>query len=83
MRVVLCTDTYPPQVNGVARTLARLAAYLQREGHAVLLLAPQDERTRSEDGVVHLPALSLPLYPELKLALLLLPLPVPYRCSNG
>lgn len=73
MRVVLCTDTYPPQVNGVARTLARLVAYLQREGHAVLVLAPQDERARPEDGVVRLPALPLPLYPELKLALPLFP----------
>ncbi|TVP43794.1 MAG: glycosyltransferase family 1 protein, partial [Gemmatimonadales bacterium] len=35
MRVALFTDTYPPQVNGVARTLARLVRHLEEAGHEV------------------------------------------------
>jgi len=38
VRIALFTDTYPPQVNGVARTLARLVRHAREEGHEVALV---------------------------------------------
>lgn len=38
MRIALFTDTYPPQVNGVARTLARLVEHARGHGHEVALV---------------------------------------------
>ncbi len=42
------TDTYPPEVNGVALTLARLVDGLRRRGHRVSIVCPRrwtDERS--------------------------------------
>ena len=65
MRLALFTDTYEPDVNGVARTLARWVDYLKRQGFPVLylLLTPP-------------PAMGMPLWHLLKdLQAYLLPLP--------
>ena len=43
-RICLVTETYPPEINGVALTLARLAGGLRARGHAVLLGAPPPAR---------------------------------------
>jgi hypothetical protein len=39
-RICLVTETYPPEINGVALTLARLAGGLRARGHAVSWCAP-------------------------------------------
>ena len=39
--VCLVTDTYPPEINGVALTLARLARGLRERGHAVSVVRPR------------------------------------------
>ena len=72
MRVALFSDTYPPQVNGVSRTLARLVEHLERGGHQVALISPAagGDGARSEGSpTLHLriPGIPLPLYPELLL----------------
>ncbi len=59
MRVVLVTDAWEPQVNGVVRTLSRVVAELRDMGHEVEVIAPSD-------GFRTMP---LPTYPEIKLAL--------------
>jgi hypothetical protein len=38
MRIALVTETYPPEVNGVAMTLGRLADGLRRRGHDLHLV---------------------------------------------
>src|SRR5215475_10283812 len=38
--ICIVTDTYPPEVNGVAMTLARLVSGLRDLGHAVSVLRP-------------------------------------------
>jgi glycosyltransferase involved in cell wall biosynthesis len=58
MRVLLVTDAWYPQVNGVVRTLETVTTILRRQGHEVHLLTPQ--------GFVTLPC---PTYPEIRLAL--------------
>ena len=40
MRILLATDAWPPQVNGVVRTLTHLVAELERLGHSVTTLHP-------------------------------------------
>ena len=58
MRIVIVTDAWEPQVNGVVRTLRSVRAELERMGYHVALLTP--DRFRS---------LPCPTYPEIRLAL--------------
>ena len=41
LRVAVVTETYPPEVNGVANTLARMVEGLRERGHAVQLVRPR------------------------------------------
>ncbi|MBK5930991.1 glycosyltransferase [Halochromatium salexigens] len=41
LHVALVTETYPPEINGVANTLAQLARGLERRGHHVSLVRPR------------------------------------------
>lgn len=45
MKVVIVTDAWRPQVNGVVRTLAATVRELQVAGHEVALVTPNDFRT--------------------------------------
>jgi len=58
MRVLVATDAWHPQVNGVVRTYERLALEAPSFGFEVCFLAPPHFRT-----------LPLPTYPEIRLAL--------------
>lgn len=58
MRVLLATDAWYPQVNGVVRTLARVRDELTAAGVTVEVVAP--------DGFRSIPC---PTYPEIRLAL--------------
>ncbi|MGK5531443.1 glycosyltransferase family 1 protein, partial [Streptomyces sp. URMC 129] len=40
MRIVLITESYPPDVNGVAHCALQTAAHLTRRGHHPLVVAP-------------------------------------------
>jgi glycosyltransferase involved in cell wall biosynthesis len=60
MRILIATDAWHPQVNGVVRTYERVAAELEQLGHAVDFITPNGFRT-----------VPLPTYPEIKLALIL------------
>ena len=39
--ICIVTETYPPEVNGVAMTLARLVEGLRTQGHAVSVVRPR------------------------------------------
>src|SRR6201987_5354994 len=45
MRIMIVTDAWFPQTNGVVNTLAQTAAWLVRFGHEVRITAPRDLRT--------------------------------------
>ena len=59
MRLILVTDAWAPQTNGVVRTLMRTREELTGMGHQVEVISP--------DMFVGFPC---PTYPEIKLALL-------------
>ncbi|MQS09454.1 glycosyltransferase family 1 protein, partial [Streptomyces sp. IF17] len=40
MRVVIVTESYPPDVNGVAHCALQTARHLVRRGHHPLVIAP-------------------------------------------
>ncbi len=43
MRVAMVTETYPPEINGVAMTMGRIVTGLQARGHAVQLIRPRQQ----------------------------------------
>jgi glycosyltransferase involved in cell wall biosynthesis len=74
LRVAMVTETYPPEVNGVAMTTGRVVAGLLRLGHRLQLVRPRqggaDEPTQG-DGFEEVLARGLPIprYPHLKMGL--------------
>jgi glycosyltransferase involved in cell wall biosynthesis len=65
--ICIVTETYPPEVNGVALTLARLVEGLGTQGHAVSVVRPRQRMSDgpSDDGDVQVtlvPGLPLPGY---------------------
>ena len=57
-RILIATDAWSPQVNGVVRTLVSLVDQLRGRGHVVKVVSPSDFRT-----------VPCPTYPEIRLAL--------------
>jgi glycosyltransferase involved in cell wall biosynthesis len=57
-RILLITDAWAPQVNGVVRTLEALSAELVAMGHDVRIVSPQNQFT-----------IPVPTYPEIRLAI--------------
>jgi glycosyltransferase involved in cell wall biosynthesis len=57
MKIVIVSDAWYPQVNGVVRTLDSLAAELGRLGHDVVFITPERFKT-----------IPCPSYPEIRLA---------------
>src|SRR5262245_12627839 len=41
LRAAVVTETYPPEVNGVAMTIGRMVAGLQERGHQLQLVRPR------------------------------------------
>ena len=65
-RILVATDAWHPQVNGVVRTLVTTAEAAKAFGVDVSFLTPQSFRT-----------FAMPSYPDLRLAL-----PIPRRLRN-
>ncbi|GAB3658795.1 glycosyltransferase family 4 protein [Glycomyces tarimensis] len=65
MKVALVTESFPPQVNGVARSVARTAEHLAERGHEPVVIAPAPgagPRPVYPCPVVHVPSLPVPAY---------------------
>jgi glycosyltransferase involved in cell wall biosynthesis len=70
LHVALVTETYPPEVNGVALTLARLVGGLREQGCRVQLVRPRqngDDTGGPDEFLV--PGLPIPGYPGLRFGL--------------
>lgn len=70
LALTLVSETYPPDINGVATTLQRLVGSLRERGHTVDLVCPRNGAPR-ELGVnaLEVPGLGLPFYREITLGL--------------
>ncbi len=69
MRIALVTETFPPEVNGVAMTLSRLVGGLRARGHVVEVVRPRQthEIGSTEDFLV--PGFAIPFYASLRVGM--------------
>jgi glycosyltransferase involved in cell wall biosynthesis len=78
MRILFCTDTYPPQVNGVSVVTAISVAGLQNRGWECAVVAPRypsngasvftESGTGGEAVLESVPSVAMPRYPDIRLA---------------
>jgi glycosyltransferase involved in cell wall biosynthesis len=75
LKVALVTETYPPEVNGVAATFARIVQGLRERGHQLHLVRPRQSRSDQPEAATPLwqetlvRGLPIPRYPELRMGL--------------
>lgn len=74
MKLAIVTETFPPEVNGVAMTFGTIARELGRRGHQLTIYRPRrDDLTnrdpRPEYQEVPLPGMAIPGYPLLRFGL--------------
>jgi len=75
MRIAIITESFPPDVNGVAHCVVRVAENLVRKGHHPLVIAPESARaTPGADNqfpypVKRVKSVRLPGYPSFRLGL--------------
>ena len=68
LRVAVVTETYPPEINGVAMTICRMVAGLQQRQHQIQLRRPRQSQRDY--------AASEPNFEEVLLALILIPIAI-------
>lgn len=74
LRIAIVTETFPPEVNGVAMTLGRIVDGLLRRGHSVQLVRPRqvhESTIKPSEGLdeVLCRGIQLPAYKELRFGL--------------
>ena len=75
MRIAIITESFPPDVNGVAHCVVRVAEHLARKGHHPLVIAPESGRaalgadSQFPFPVERVPSVPLPGYPTFRLGL--------------
>lgn len=75
LRVAIVTETYPPEVNGVAVTIASFISGLRERGHDIQLIRPRQgsDQAATADAdspdLILMRGLPIPNYPQLKMGL--------------
>lgn len=72
MRIGIVSETYPPEINGVALTVHSLAAGLAARGHSVDLIRPRQSQPHDDEpgiDVLSMRSGALPRYPGLRFGL--------------
>lgn len=77
MHLALVTETYAPEINGVAMTLGRLVDGLAARGHQVTIIRPRQRHESPRFSVTHrlacrqirLPGIPVPGYPQIRIGL--------------
>jgi glycosyltransferase involved in cell wall biosynthesis len=68
--IAFVTETFPPEVNGVAMTVGRLVYGMRQLGHRVSIIRPsQSKADRGSEHELALPGFPLPGYPGLRFGL--------------
>lgn len=68
LRLALFSDTFSPQVNGVARTLDRLVKAVRLRGGDVRVFTPSDPARTPDPMVVNYPSVAFWAYPQVRLS---------------
>jgi phosphatidylinositol alpha 1,6-mannosyltransferase len=72
VRIAYVTESFPPDINGVAHTALRVAEHLVNRGHEPLIIAPEPAGGQPrpdrmlEYPVVRVPSFAVPVYPGLR-----------------
>ena len=76
LRVAVVSETYPPEVNGVAATISRVVDGLHQRGHQLQLLRPRQDNDKGDAAPqeerfdeVLMRGVPIPRYPQLKMGL--------------
>ena len=72
MRIGIVSETYPPEINGVALTVHSLAAGLAARGHSVDLVRPRQQQPHTDEAGIDVLSVrggALPRYPGLRFGL--------------
>jgi len=74
LRIAVVTETFPPEVNGVAMTLGHIVEGLVRRGHAIQLIRPRQKLENAMpklNGIEEIisPGVPVPTYSELRFGL--------------
>lgn len=75
MRIAYVTESFPPDINGVAQTALRVAEHLINRGHAPLIIAPEPAEGLARPDrllgypVVRVPSCAIPVYRDLRVGL--------------
>ncbi len=74
LNVAMVSETYPPEVNGVARTIAIIVEGVRARGHALQLVRPRQgpaDRAQDERGFGEMlrPGMQIPRYSQLRMGL--------------
>ncbi|MEG2695710.1 MAG: glycosyltransferase, partial [Acinetobacter sp.] len=69
LKIAIVTETWPPEINGVALSLLQLCKGLQNQGHKILLIRPE-QKHKCHDFSPNRECLvngqSIPKYPDMK-----------------
>ncbi|MFY9327321.1 MAG: hypothetical protein WAO76_04775 [Georgfuchsia sp.] len=70
LHLSLVTETYPPEINGVAMTLGRMVDAMRERGYFVDVVRPHQsgDCNSTQDGML-VKGLPIPGYPELRFGL--------------
>jgi glycosyltransferase involved in cell wall biosynthesis len=74
LRVAVVTETYPPEINGVALTIQHMVEGLRRRNHQIQLIRPRQGKGDAPAFTANLqqvllPGFAIPRYPDLQLGL--------------
>ena len=74
LRVAMVTESYPPEVNGVANSVARIVDGLRARDHTVQLVRPRQSHETMADGrgaidEIRTTGMQIPLYGQLRMGL--------------
>ena len=72
LEITLVSETFPPEVNGVAMTLGRLADGMRQRGHALSIVRPRQKAESAvplPPGSLLVPGVPIPRYGELRFGL--------------
>lgn len=73
LRIAIVTETYPPEINGVAMTLGRLIGGLRQQGHHIQIIRPRQAGDISnappEDSEILVRGIPIPRYSGLQFGL--------------